>query len=240
MSLVPQALSADHFVTRVSSTPAASNRYMRSMASRLGRQEHSCMECNDRCRDFRFAKAGLRGVSTAAFSPAEGHIAMALEDAQRASGMLGAPKRLQFCSDTWPKSGRQTTTSMACASSPRHQTKRPAFGIPLREGRSRRCADTRVQYCRPLSTWTDRASSRRQKTRRPVFGTPRQEGRSRRFGGTRVLYCLLPSATTGRASSRRHQTRLRVPGMSAPQHCQPTNSRRGLHASIARTNHAQP
>ena len=183
MSLVPQALSADHFVTRVSSTPAASNRYMRSMASRLGRQEHSCMECNDRCRDFRFAKAGLRGVSTAAFSPAEGHIAMALEDAQRASGMLGAPKRLQFCSDTWPKSGRQTTTSMACASSPRHQTKRPAFGIPLREGRSRRCADTRVQYCRPLSTWTDRASSRRQKTRRPVFGTPRQEGRSRRIRG---------------------------------------------------------
>src|ERR1700746_3914761 len=32
-SLVPQALSADHFGTRVSSTPAASNRYMRSMAS---------------------------------------------------------------------------------------------------------------------------------------------------------------------------------------------------------------
>src|SRR5689334_1745844 len=33
VSLVPQAFSADHFGTRVSSTPAASNRYMRSMAS---------------------------------------------------------------------------------------------------------------------------------------------------------------------------------------------------------------
>src|SRR5215813_6268849 len=32
-SLMPQALSADHFGTRVSSTLAASNRYMRSMAS---------------------------------------------------------------------------------------------------------------------------------------------------------------------------------------------------------------
>src|SRR5215475_1354183 len=33
VSLMPQAFSADHFGTRVSSTPAASNRYMRSMAS---------------------------------------------------------------------------------------------------------------------------------------------------------------------------------------------------------------
>src|SRR6185437_776609 len=33
VSLVPQAFSLDHFGTRVSSTPAASNRYMRSMAS---------------------------------------------------------------------------------------------------------------------------------------------------------------------------------------------------------------
>src|SRR5208282_6446443 len=32
-SLVPQAFNVDHFCTRVSSTPAASNRYMRSMAS---------------------------------------------------------------------------------------------------------------------------------------------------------------------------------------------------------------
>src|SRR5215475_15931904 len=32
-SLMPQAFSADHFGTRVSSTLAASNRYMRSMAS---------------------------------------------------------------------------------------------------------------------------------------------------------------------------------------------------------------
>src|ERR1700730_998886 len=32
-SLIPHALSADHFGTRVSSTPAASNKYMRSMAS---------------------------------------------------------------------------------------------------------------------------------------------------------------------------------------------------------------
>src|SRR5271163_2253935 len=33
VSLAPQAFSPDHFGTRVSSTPAASNRYMRSMAS---------------------------------------------------------------------------------------------------------------------------------------------------------------------------------------------------------------
>src|ERR1700745_1064693 len=33
VSLVPQAFSPDHFGTRVRSTPAASNRYMRSMAS---------------------------------------------------------------------------------------------------------------------------------------------------------------------------------------------------------------
>src|SRR5262252_2692866 len=32
-SLIPQAFSADHFGTRVSSTLAASNRYVRSMAS---------------------------------------------------------------------------------------------------------------------------------------------------------------------------------------------------------------
>ncbi len=33
VSLVPQAFSPDYFGTRVSSTPAASNRYMRNMAS---------------------------------------------------------------------------------------------------------------------------------------------------------------------------------------------------------------
>src|SRR5579862_1848012 len=33
VSLAPQAFSPDHFGTRVSSTPAASNKYMRSMAS---------------------------------------------------------------------------------------------------------------------------------------------------------------------------------------------------------------
>src|SRR5215475_4072432 len=32
-SLIPQAFSADHFGTRVTNTPAASNKYIRSMAS---------------------------------------------------------------------------------------------------------------------------------------------------------------------------------------------------------------
>ena len=238
MSLVPQAFSADHFSSRGSAARRPLQTIHAEMTSRLGRQEHSCMECNDRCRDFRFAKAGLRGV-VASVQPCRRAHCYGLEDAQRASGIGGAKETAVLfghMAEVWSANYNSNGMRIVAASS--DKTARIWDTATGREIAALRGHEGPVLSAAFNLDGSRIVTASEDQTARVWDAATGREIASN--SGARGSSCLLPSATTGRASSRRHQTRLRVPGMSAPQHCQPTNSRRGLHASIARTNHAQP